>query len=154
MPMVILALNTGMRRGELFNLAWSDIDLGSKQLTVQGGGAKTGNTRYLPLNDEAFSTLVAWRNQTVGRGLVFPSHITGERLNNIDKAWTGLRKLANIENFRFHDLRHTFASKLVMAGVVLNTVRELLGHTSMEMTLRYAHLDDEHMANAVAELNQ
>jgi len=154
MPMVILALNTGMRRGELFNLVWSDIDLKGKQLTVQGRGAKSGNTRYLPLNDEAFAALVAWCNQSPGQGLVFPSPVTGGRLDNIKKSWMGLCKLANIQNFRFHDLRHSFASNLVMAGVDLNTVRELLGHASMDMTLRYAHLAPEHKAAAVALLNQ
>lgn len=154
MPMVILALNTGLRRGELFNLNWTDINLEAKQLTVQGGGAKSGNTRYLPLNDEAFSTPVTWRNQTPGRGFVFPSPVTGERLNDIKSSWTKLRKLANIQNFRFHDCRHHFASKLVMAGVDLNTVRELLGHASLNMTLRYAHLAPEHKAAAVALLNQ
>jgi integrase len=154
MPMVIIALNTGMRRGELFNLIWSDIDLEKRQLTVQGSGAKSGNTRYLPLNDEAFSTLVAWRNQNSGLGLVFPSPVTGERLGHIKRSWAGLIKLADIHNFRFHDLRHSFASKLVMAGVDLNTLRELLGHASMDMTLRYAHLAPEHKAAAVALLNQ
>lgn len=154
MPMVILALNTGMRRGELFSLIWSDIDLKNKQLTVQGHSSKSGNTRYLPLNDEACSTLTAWRNQNTGKDLVFPSLITGQRLDNIRKSWAGLRKLADLQDFRFHDLRHSFASKLVMAGVDLNTVRELLGHASMEMTLRYAHLAPQHKAAAVALLNQ
>jgi integrase len=154
MPMVILALNTGMRRGELFSLIWSDIDLKNKQLTVQGHSSKSGNTRYLPLNDEACSTLTVWRNQNTGKDLVFPSLITGQRLDNIRKSWAGLRKLADLQDFRFHDLRHSFASKLVMAGVDLNTVRELLGHASMEMTLRYAHLAPQHKAAAVALLNQ
>ena len=154
MPMVILALNTGMRRGELFSLVWSDVDLEEKQITVQGYDAKSGNTRYIPLNDEAFSTLVTWCNQTSRMGLVFPSPVTGVRLDNIRKSWTSLRKLANIQNFRFHDCRHHFASKLVMASVDLNTVRELLGHASMDMTLRYAHLAPEHKAAAVAKLNQ
>ena len=154
MPMVIVALNAGLRRGELFNLKWADINLEAKQLTVQGDGAKSGNTRHLPLNDEAFATLVAWRNQTDGRGLVFASAVTGERLHNIDKAWANLRERADLQNFRFHDLRHSFASKLVMASVDLNTVRELLGHASMDMTLRYTHLAPEHKAAAVALLNQ
>lgn len=67
----------------------------------------------------------------------------------IKKAWKGVLKAANVSAFRFHDLRHTFASKLVMAGVDLNTVRELLGHKSITMTLRYAHLAPEHKAAAV-----
>lgn len=152
-PLVLLALNTGMRRGEIFNLRWADVHLKGKQLTVRGEQAKSGNTRYLPLNNEAFATLVAWRNQTTGDGLVFPSPTTGERLIHIKRSWAGLLKRAQIHDFRFHDLRHTFASRLVMAGVDLNTVRELLGHSSIDMTLRYAHLAPEHKADAVAKLN-
>lgn len=154
MPMVLLAVNTGTRRGELFNLEWSDIDLRQRLLTVQGKGAKSGTTRYIPLNDEAFAVLVAWRNQTDSKALVLPSPITGERMDHIKSSWRSLMKLTAVRNFRFHDLRHHFASKLVMAGVDLNTVRELLGHSSIEMTLRYAHLEPQHKAAAVALLNR
>lgn len=153
-PLVLLAMNTGMRRGELFNLVWADVNLKGKLLTVEGGGAKSGTTRHIPLNNEALGVLIGWRNQTDCRGLVFPSPRTGERMDNIKKGWVRLINLASIEDFRFHDLRHHFASKLVMAGVDLNTIRELLGHTTLEMTLRYAHLAPEHKAAAVELLNQ
>lgn len=153
-PLVILDINTGMRRGELFSLTWENVDLKRRTLTIEGEEAKSGKTRHIPLNDEAFAVLVAWRNQTDSKGLVFPSPKTGERLDNIKRSWGTLVKDAKLENFRFHDLRHSFASKLVMAGVDLNTVRELLGHGSIEMTLRYAHLAPEHKAAAVALLNQ
>ncbi len=73
----------------------------------------------------------------------------GERYGNIRKAFEGARKRAGIVDFRFHDLRHTFASHLVMAGVDLRTVQELLGHKSFEMTLRYAHLSPEHKKAAL-----
>ncbi|MEX0963068.1 MAG: site-specific integrase [Pseudohongiellaceae bacterium] len=152
-PIVILALNTGMRRGELFNLKWADVDLKGKLLTIEGKTAKSGHTRYIPLNSEAFSVLVAWRNQNCANGLVFPSPSTGSRLDNINSSWGNLISGTEIPNFRFHDLRHHFASKLVMAGVDLNTVRELLGHKDISTTLRYAHLAPEHKAAAVAMLN-
>lgn len=151
-PLVLVALNTGLRRGELFNLKWPDVDLDRATLTVRGEGAKSGATRHVPLNAEALETLTTWKAQGAGSGLVFPGD-DGNRLDNISSAWRNLCRDAGIVAFRFHDLRHTFASNLVMAGVDLNTVRELLGHSDIKMTLRYAHLAPEHKAAAVAKLN-
>jgi integrase len=156
-PIVLLALNTGLRKGEIFNLRWADLDWTLMQLTVQGEseekleGSKTKQTRYVPLNQEALDTLKAWRTAMPHDGYVFPGD-DGERLIDIKKAWAPVVKAAKLANFTFHDLRHTFASKLVMAGVDLNTVRELLGHSDIKMTLRYAHLAPEHKAAAVARL--
>lgn len=149
-PIVILALNTGLRRGDLFNLTWRDIDFGQRMLTVVGVTAKSGQTRHVPLNDEAFTVLTEWKGQSSGK-YVFPGR-GGGRLDNISTAWERLIRSAGIEGFRFHDTRHDFASKLIMAGVDLNTVRELLGHSDIRMTLRYAHLAPEHKAAAVAKL--
>lgn len=151
MPIVLLALNTGMRRGELFNLKWADINFAGQILTVVGATAKSGKTRHIPLNDEAFTVLKKWHEQRDKSDLVFPSR-DGSRMDNIRSSWEGLMMAAKIENFRFHDLRHDFASKLVMAGVDLNTVRELLGHSDIKMTLRYAHLAPKKLAAAVAKL--
>ena len=152
-PMVLLALNTGCRRGELFNLRWTDINFVGRILTVVGATAKSGKTRHIPLNDEAFSVLQKWYAQRKDSELVFPSH-DGGRMDNISTSWERLMKDAKIKNFRFHDCRHDFASKLVMAGVDLNTVRELLGHSDIKMTLRYAHLAPQKLAAAVATLNR
>lgn len=151
-PLVLLAINTGMRRGELFNLTWKDVDLPRAMLVVRGEGAKSGKTRHIPLNAEAVTVLEGWRESSDGKNLVFPG-TDGERMDNITSSWGKLVKDAKVRNFRFHDLRHSFASKLVMAGVDLNTVRELLGHADLKMTLRYAHLAPEHKAAAVARLN-
>ncbi len=151
-PIVLLALNTGMRRGEIFGLSWADIDRKQAVVTVRGAGAKSGKTRHIPLNAEALAVLKGWQKTTGAEsGLVFPGQ-DGARVDNIQTSWERLLKAAKISNFRFHDLRHTFASKLVMAGVDLNTVRELLGHSDLKMTLRYAHLAPEHKAQAVAKL--
>ena len=152
-PLVIVAINTGLRRGELFNLLWADVVLSKRQLTVRGEGAKSGQSRHVPLNDEAFATLTGWANQTSSRGLVFPSPATGQRLDNINSSWAGLVADAGLVDFRFHDCRHHFASQLVMRGCDINTVRELLGHASIEQTLKYAHLAPEHKAAAVQLLN-
>ncbi len=151
-PMVILSLNTGLRRGELFSLTWSDIDFDRSFLTVQGNTAKSGKTRHVPLNSEALKTLQQWKQQTPDtQALVFAGQ-DGEKFNNVKKSWAAVLEKADIQNFRWHDMRHTFASRLVMAEVDLNTVRELLGHADLKMTLRYAHLAPSHTAKAVEKL--
>ncbi|MCH8112885.1 MAG: site-specific integrase [Proteobacteria bacterium] len=151
-PMVLLSLNTGLRRGELFGLTWHDIDLEQAILTIPGGRAKSGRTRDIPLNSEAIEVFHGWHGRDVDpAGIVFPAK-GGGPFNNVRRAWLGVLRKAKIARFRWHDIRHTFASKLVMAGVDLNTVRELLGHADYQMTLRYAHLAPEHKAAAVARL--
>lgn len=147
-PLVLVSINTGLRRGELFNLRWPDVDLVQKVLTVEGDGAKSGQTRHIPLNREALATLEAWKKQSRKTGYVFPGK-GGQRLDNVNSAWSALLKDAGIEAFRWHDLRHTFASRLAMAGVPLNTIRELMGHSDIQMTLRYAHLAPDVKAQAV-----
>jgi len=148
-PLIILDLNTGLRRGELFNLKWNDVD--RAMLTVKGEGAKTGQTRHVPLNQEAYSVLYQWKTQSQDNKLVFPGK-GGGRLTNVNNSWRKLLKDANITDFRFHDMRHHFASRLVMAGVDLNTVRELLGHADIKMTLRYSHLSPQVKQAAVDKL--
>jgi integrase len=125
------------------------IDFEAKWLTVQGVSAKNGQTRRIPLNAEALSILEAWQKLAKeGEPQVFPG-VDGRRLRRVDRAWRRLRKGAELQNFRFHDLRHHFASRLVQSGVPLNTVRELLGHADTMMVLRYAHLSPDHLADAV-----
>jgi integrase len=153
-PLVILALNTGLRRGELFALCWSDVDLVGARLTVRGEEAKSGQTRHVPLNATALQALKTWRaelERPEARAFVFPGD-EGEALVDIKRSWGKVLTAAKVYDFRFHDCRHSFASKLVMAGVDLNTVRELLGHADIKMVLRYAHLAPEHTAAAVAKL--
>ncbi|MFC1690406.1 tyrosine-type recombinase/integrase, partial [Pseudomonadota bacterium] len=143
-PLVLLAINTGLRRGELWNISWQDIDLRKKMLTVRGKKAKSGQTRHIPLNDAAVDALKIHRGDVVPMPNV-PVFGNAE----FRTAFNAVLSKAKIQNFRFHDLRHTFASKLVMAGVALNTVRELMGHSSMDMTLKYAHLAPKNLRDAV-----
>jgi len=151
-PMVILSINTGIRWGELAQMDWADLDFDGATITVRGETAKTTKTRHIPINAKALKSLKTWKKVSGGEyGLIFPGE-DGKRKDNANKAWSGLKERAKIINFRWHDLRHTFASKLVMAGVDLNTVRELLGHSDIKMTLRYAHLAPAHKAAAVALL--
>jgi integrase len=152
--MVIISLNTGIRRGALFSLLWSDVDLDKRILTLRGEDAKNSKNNYVPLNNAAFQAFKGWQEISgAGGKMVFPPPVKTSQINRCHSAWVKLMKSANIENFRWHDMRHDFASQLVMKGVDLNTVRELLGHSDMKMTLRYAHLAPEMKAKAVAALD-
>lgn len=147
-PMVIISLKTGVRRGELFNLTWTDVDFQQKTLTVAGDGTKSDQTRHIPLHEEALKSLKAWKEQSSGHSIIFPSR-TGGIMDNVKKSWDSVLKAAEINSFRWHDLRHTFASKLAMQSVALNTIRDLLGHADLKMTLRYAHLSPDTKAAAI-----
>jgi len=150
-PITLVALNTGMRRGELFNLKREHIDFVKRFLTISWRTAKGKKTRHIPLNDECFDVLTKWRQQANSEDFVFCGR-NGKRMGSIKTAWAHLMRDAKIKDFHFHDCRHDFASKLVMRGEDLNTVRELLGHSDIKMTLRYAHLAPEKLAAAVAKL--
>lgn len=153
-PLVLLSINTGARRGELFDLDWSNVDLERRILTVTGATAKSRRTRHIPLNREATLVLQGWREQSLTKeGLVFVNE-DGERFDRVNSSWRRLLKAAEITAFRWHDMRHHFASRLVMGGVDLNTVRELLGHSDYAMTLRYAHLAPGHKLKAVEVLDR
>lgn len=151
-PMVLVSLNTGLRWGELVSLTWENVDFKRALITVGGHTAKSGKTRYIPLNATALKALKGWKKQTA-TALVFPGR-NGGTLDNVNKAWGAVLEAAGIVDLHWHDMRHHFASWLVMSGVDLNTVRELLGHSDLKMTLRYAHLAPEHKASAVAKLCQ
>lgn len=151
-PMVLLSINTGLRKSELLGLVWEHINFYTKLLSIPGSESKSKKTKHIPLNKEAYNVLKSWKEiSNNARGLVFQNH-DGKKFTDIKKVWESLRKAADIKNFRWHDMRHHFASRLVMAGVDLNTVRELLGHADIKMTLRYAHLAPEHKARAVEKL--
>ncbi len=151
-PMVIASINTGLRYGELTALEWASVDLGACVLTVTGKTAKGAKTRHIPLNAEALDVLTRWCKQRSGAGLVF-ANPDGSRIRSVKTAWAAVLTDAKIKNFRWHDLRHTFASKLVQRGVDLVVVRDLLGHGDFKLTLRYAHLEPKQKADAVARLS-
>ena len=151
-PLVLLVMNTGLRRSEALSLTWELTKLGANpHLTVLAAHAKSGKTRHVPLNTAAVDVLERWSKQGDGKGLVFPNPAGGQ-LKSIKTAWGKLMKDANLKDFRFHDLRHDFASRLVMAGVDLYRVKELLGHGSIEITQRYAHLAPHTLSEAVEVL--
>ena len=128
------------------------VNFKTNTLTVKGETAKSAHTRHIPLNLESRDVLKAWRNQSGREGLLFKSR-DGGKLDNMKKSWAGVLKAANITGFRWHDLRHHFASRLTMAGADLYTVKDLLGHSTIAMTEKYAHLAPSHVAAAVALLD-
>ncbi len=151
-PLIRVSRKTGLRRGELFDLIRADIDLEARILTVDGERTKSGHTRHIPLSPIAYQTLKDWLGQIPDESQrVFPAD-DGGRLDNVRKSWASILADAKIESFRWHDMRHDFASKLVMNGVPLNTVRDLCGHADSNTTLRYAHLAPSHKADAVGVL--
>jgi integrase len=145
-PAVLLSINTGLRRGELLALRWTDLDLKAARLVVHGSTAKNSQTRHVDLNTEALAALKKWQAQATDTLRIFPFEV------GFRKAWLAVLTRAKITGFRWHDLRHHFASRLVQAGVNLNTTRDLLGHGSLQMTLRYAHLAPDQRREAVAKL--
>jgi len=148
-PMVIIAIKTGIRKGELLSLDWNDIDLNGKIITVRAANAKSSKIRHIPLSANCCSCIERWKKQQAEpKGLVFKNS-KGKRFTDIKKSWNKLLDDAGITNFRFHDLRHHFASKLVMEAVPLNTVREFLGHGDISTTLRYAHLAKDHKSQLI-----
>jgi integrase len=156
-PLVLLSLSTGVRRGTLFGLEWRDVNFPERILTLREEIEKSDKTRYMHLNDTAYDTLSKWKEQsekTTSNALIFPSPKNGGQMDNCKNSWKALLKRAEIENFRWHDMRHDFASQLVMKGVDLNTVRDLMGHADLKMTLRYAHLAPENKLQAVKILDE
>jgi integrase len=147
-PAVIVSMNTGLRRGELLALEWSAVELTGKhpRLTVAGTASKSGQTRHVPLNAEAVEALKRWREESECERVF--------RVDSLKKSWAAVLTRAKITAFRWHDLRHHFASRLVQAGAPLNTVRDLLGHADLKMCLRYAHLAPGNLEQAVALLVQ
>jgi site-specific recombinase XerD len=137
-----LALMTGMRQGEQFALAWEDIDLDAGLIRLQQ--TKNGQSRYVQLNTRAVAILRMWHESGIGSGRVF--------FNQKPRWFTDASREAGLKDFTWHCLRHTFASRLVMAGVDLRTVQELLGHKSIMMTMRYSHLSQEHCMKALEKL--
>ncbi len=144
-PIVIIALNTGMRRGEILNLKWHDIDF--KKGIIYLLHTKNNEKREIPINDAVMAALIKVRKHP-DSPYIFCGN-DGKPFHDTRTSFFTALKKSGIINFRFHDLRHTFASQLVMSGVDLNTVRELLGHKSLEMTLRYSHLSPDHKKRAV-----
>lgn len=149
-PIVIVALDTGMRRGEIFNLKWKQVDLNHGFILIDT--SKNGERREIPIDgtlDKLFNSIP----HSLESVYVFTGK-DGNSYKSIERSFSTVLRRAGILDFRFHDLRHTFASHLVMNSVDLPTVKELLGHKTLNMTLRYSHLAPEHKARAAEILDE
>ena len=142
------------RRGEILRLRWQDVDFkGNKIDVVSGTGGHTKNyeSRVIPMNGFLRDVLRKHPRRLDSTYVFFAPN--GQPFADVDTSFATALRRSGLQHFRFHDLRHTFASWLVMGGVDLRTVQELLGHKDIRMTMRYSHLAPDHMRNAVAILD-
>jgi site-specific recombinase XerD len=151
-PWVEFAFHTGLRREEQFGLQWENVDFGTGIITIPQ--SKSGEIRYVSMNDRVVEIL---RNMPsrFHSPYVFTSTNGQTSMNSrnfTQRIFLPHVRQAGISNFRWHDLRHTFASRLVMAGTDLRTVQELMGHKTITTTMRYSHLSPGHKMDAVQRL--
>ncbi len=145
---VTCAIHTGMRRGEILTLRWDQIRNGFIYLDK----TKTKHRREIPINDDWVQVFKEIRKEQ-GLTSKYVFIYNSRTIHRVEKAFKGALRRAGIRDFKFHDLRHTFASHVIMRGGSLKDVQELLGHKTMTMTLRYSHLSQEHKKKAVNLLN-
>jgi len=144
--MIVFATNTGLRCGDIFDLKWEEVDLEEQRLNIIM--QKSRKPLGVPLNDSAIGILDGWHGMRKGP-YVFYNQMTGDRFRDLK---TGLKlacKEAGLAGVTWHVFRHTFASRLIRNGTDIVTVKELLGHSTIVVTMRYAHTNDEAKVKAV-----
>jgi integrase len=142
-PLVLTALSTAARQGELLSLTWPDVNLQTGTLTFRN--TKNGTTRAVPLVGPALELLRARSKvRRIGNPRVFP--------RNCDGAWRTARTEAGMPKFRFHDLRHAAASYLAMSGASLRELADILGHKTLAMVKRYSHLTEQHVGDVLRRM--
>ena len=146
---VVLALHTGLRKNELAFLKWRDVDIERDVITIHK--TKSGETRRIPLNRISKQAIVCMKKHSSSEFIFYKKDGTPF---NCRKAFASALRKSGISDFRYHDLRHCFGSYMAMAGVDINTIREIMGHKDIKLTLRYAHLSPEHKARAVDVLER
>src|SRR6266851_4788784 len=149
-PELDLAINTGIRKGSQYGLTWDMVDWDGRMLDIPR--TKNEEAIHVPLNDAAIAALKVVHARGDGKGRVFQSEKTGEPLENGRHWFDDAVIEAGIKNFRWHDLRHTFASRLRIKGTPLEDIADLLGHKSLTMTRRYAHLGPNKLHGVVSLL--
>lgn len=152
---VVLALSTGMRQGEILNLTWEDVDFVNQRITLHD--TKNGERRAVHLAGKALGLLQELKEKRLrdGSNLVFPGTAALNRgPASIRTAWMSALKKAEVDNFKFHDLRHSAASYLAMNGAPLLDIAAILGHKTLSMVKRYSHLSETHVGSVVASMNE
>jgi integrase len=148
---VLIALSTGSRKGEILNLQWADVDLSQGRITFHD--TKNSERRTVPLTGPALNHMRQHAKvRRIDTPLVFPN-ADGTKPLDPRRAWETSLKQANISDFHFHDLRHSAASYLAMNGASLAEIAEVLGHKTLSMVKRYAHLSEAHTAGVVSRMN-
>ena len=149
---VVLAISTGMRKSEILNIRWRDIDLERGQIVLHE--TKNKERRVVPLTGHALSLVCEHKKiRRIDTDMLFPSQ-RGDKAYEIKRSWEGALKEAGIKDFRFHDLRHTAASYLAMNSASLAEIAEILGHKTLAMVKRYAHLSEAHTSSVVTSMNE
>ncbi len=143
---VICALDTGMRRGEILSLRWRDVDLETRRINIQAMNTKTLKSRSVPITPRLYTEL----EKLPRRGQ--ETRVFGIT-DTIKRSWATAKRIAGIDDLKFHDLRHTCATRLVQGGLPLAEVSRILGHTSIITTFRYANSDDSTFDRAIAILS-
>lgn len=160
---VILAISTGMRKGEIMGMRWQDMHTSQEQNFTRVHLTKTKNNQdrsvlltshALELLEARRATLLESTKLKAAAGLIFPGPITTGKPADLRKPWAAAMEAAGLKDFRFHDLRHTTASYLAMDGTSLLSISKVLGHKSTKMTERYAHLTSSHLDDAVRSMNE
>lgn len=152
---IVFALNTGMRRGEIFNLSWKAVDLSRKTITVMQ--SKNNEKRTIPMNEKVYALLKEKaRVRLIGCDLVFHSPHSKSKLfdQTLERAFSKCVKKVSIADLHFHDLRHTFGTRLSQNGVDALTIKALMGHKTLLMTDRYVHHNIESLRPAIERLNR
>lgn len=149
---IVLCLNTGCRSGELTKLTWDNVHLDKHYMTVRNNLSKNRKTIHKPLNDKSVQAFTRLKKMSNNSNWVFYSDVTGEHVRSFRRGFESAYKRAGIGKLRIHDLRHTFASFLVQAGVPLYHVMQLLGHSDIRITQRYAHLSPNNLSDVLDKL--
>lgn len=151
-PILVIAFNTGMRRGEILNLKWNHINLQAKEIRIEI--TKSGKPRIVDINSLLLKELMELKSKSENSQYVFLNPRTGKPYKKLQASFKGTCRRADIKGLRMHDLRHTFASRLVERGVDLIRIKELLGHSTVKITERYTHSNQEGRKKAVELLCQ